>query len=138
MSFFTFDIFFLRLIFKIFLIGGGGVPWENFWIWIFYFLLFHRCNNINITYQQFYCCLHWYLTHSYRLLYFDVFPFPWKVHFWPLKMYLLPQFWGWYPFHLGGWNRYHFVGNLIPYTVTYHFLNIQSLSCKNMQHQQKN
>ena len=40
-------------------------------------------------------------------------------------------------FDLGGWNIYHFVGNWIPYTVTYHFSNIRSLSSKNMQHKQK-
>ena len=38
------------------------------------------------------------------------------------------------------WSRrmkHHFVGNWIPYTVTYHFFNIWSLSSKNMQHKQK-
>ena len=40
-------------------------------------------------------------------------------------------------FDLGGWNRYHFVGNWIPYTNTYHFFNIRSFSSKNRQHKQK-
>ena len=40
-------------------------------------------------------------------------------------------------FDLGGWNRYHFVGNWIPYTVKYHFFNILSLSSKKRQHKEK-
>ena len=40
-------------------------------------------------------------------------------------------------FDLGGWNWHHFVGNWVAETVTYRFLNIQSLSSKNMQHKKK-
>ena len=86
--------FFSTMDISIFPDRGRGVDWEGeFYFLSLYFLLFHQCNNINITYQQFCCCLPWYLTHSYSLLCFDVFPPPpWKLHFWPLKMHLLPQF----------------------------------------------
>ena len=70
--------------------GEAGREFLNLIVFFLFFLIISLCN---ITYQQFYCCLHWYLTHSYSMFCFDVFPPPpWKVHFWQLKMQLLPQF----------------------------------------------
>ena len=76
-----------------------------------------------------YCCFHWYLVHSYILLYFDVFS--------PLlnsTLLATPNLSPPTVFDLEGWNGHHLVGNWVAENIAYRFFNIRSLSSKNMQH----
>ena len=102
---------------------------ESFFIFYYYFI-----NTIISTLHinSLYCCLDWYLAHSYIWLYFDVFSPLLKSTLLATKNASPPTV-----FDLGGWNGHHFVGNWAAKTVTYHFLNILSLSSKNMQHKKK-
>ena len=94
---------------------------------LFFYYYYYFINAIISTLHviSLYCCLHWYLAHSYILLYFDVFS--------PLLISTLLATKNESPptvFDLGGWNGHHFVGNWVAETVTYHFLNIWSLFLK--------
>ena len=47
-------------------------------------ILFHQCNNKNVIYQQFFCCLHYIFYTWFILLCFDMFSLPAspeKLHF---------------------------------------------------------
>ena len=55
------------------------------------FYLFHQSNNIN-SFIVVYIDIWHIVTVFYVLMCWKVHPSPWKVHFWPLKMYPLPQF----------------------------------------------
>ena len=82
---------------------------------IFHFLSFHRCNNIS-SFIVVYIDIWHIVTACYVLMCFSI---PLKSIFLATKNVSPPTV-----FELGGWNTYHFVGNLIPYIVTYHFFNI--------------
>ena len=99
------SIFFLRWIFKIFLTGGGGGGSD-----FFYYFINAIISTLHIS--SFYCCLQWYLAHSYILLYFDVFLASWKSTLLATKNISPPTV-----FDLGGWNGHHFVGNWVAETV---------------------
>ena len=56
-------------------------------------ILLHQCNNTNITYEQFYSCLHWYFTHYYCHVTMSFSPPPpLKIALWILKLKLFKQF----------------------------------------------
>ena len=60
--------------------GQGGGPGDCFFFNID--ILFHQCNDKNIIYQQFYCCLRCIFYTEFILLYFGVFfPSPEKLQF---------------------------------------------------------
>ena len=112
--------------------GPGGDFWGQFFD--YFFLFFHQCNNINITYQQFYCCLHWYLTHSYSLLCFDVFLPPLKSTLLVTENVSRRRLWSFWPSRL---KQTSFCRKLNYLDRHIHFLNIRSLSSKNKQRKQK-
>ena len=83
-----------------------------------FFIFYYFINAIILTLyiSSLYCCLHWYLAHSYILLYFDVFSPLLKSTLFAIKNVSPPTV-----FDLGGWNGHHFVGNWVAETVKYHF-----------------
>ena len=100
-------------------------------------IFFNFCYFINgiistLHISSLYCCLHWYLAHSY--IFFIFWYFSHLLKSTPLAT---PKLSPPTVFDLGGWNEHHFVGNWVAETITYHFFNIQSLSSKNLQHKKK-
>ena len=104
---------------------------KSFFFLIFYYFINAIISTLHI--RSLYCCFHWYLAHSYILLYFDVFLHSWKSSLLVTKNVSPPTV-----FDLGGWNRHHFIGNWVAEIVTYQFFYIRSLSTKYMQHKKIN
>ena len=89
-------LFFLWWILKFLQPGGLGVRWEWENVFRTVTILFNQCNNTNITYQQFYSCLHWYLTQILNCYVTMFFPPPEKLDFGHLKCIFSHRFWhGW-------------------------------------------
>ena len=111
--------------------AGSGFFWQIFYLFFYYYFINAIISTLHIS--SLYWCLHWYLECSYILLYSDVFLPSWKKS----TLFTTPNVSPPTVFDLGGWNGHHFVENWGAETVTYHFLNIRSLSSKNMQHKKK-
>ena len=76
---------------KKFTTGRGAVRWRK----CFFdrvTILFHQCNNTNITYQQF-SYLRWYFTHCYYCDTTMCFPIPLKIALRPQKCIFPHCFW---------------------------------------------
>ena len=73
----------------------------------------------------------WHIVHF--VIFWCVFLPSWKITLLAIKNGSPPAV-----FDLGGWNGHHFVLNWVAETATYHFLNIWSLSSKNMKHKRRN
>ena len=58
-----------------------------------YYILFHQCNNKNIIYQQFYCCLRYIFYTQLILLCFDAYFPGGKWHFGCKKCIFSHSFW---------------------------------------------
>ena len=117
------------MIFKIFSIGGRGGR-EFFFFFFFYYIIDAIISTLHISsFIVVYIEIWHIVTACYVLMCFSL---SLKSTFLATKNVSPPTV-----FDLGGSNRYNFVGNWIPYTVTNHFFNIQSISSKNRQHKQK-
>ena len=110
--------------------GGGG---NNFFCPNHFFYYFINAIISTLYISSLYCCYIdiWHIVHF--VIFSCVFLPSWKITLLATKNVSAPTV-----FDLGGWHRHHFVGNWVAETVTYHFLNIRSLSSKNMQHKRRN
>ena len=91
---------------------SGGYVWvccgRGLCIFVRVTILFHQCNNTNITYEQFYSYLRWYFTHCKYCYLTMCVSFPLKNCSLAIKNASSQTV-----FAQGGRNKYHFVWNWI-------------------------
>ena len=109
---------------------GDGFFWPNHSLFFYYFIN-AIISTLHISSLS--CCLYWHWHIVHFVIFWCVFLPSCKITLLATKNVSPPTV-----CDLGGWNGHHFVGNWVAETVTYHFLNIWSLSSKNMQHKRRN
>ena len=81
---------------------SGGVQWEGGKCFLYSVtIIFHECNNTNITYQPFYSYLRWYFSHGWYCCVTMFFSFPLKNCTLATKNASSPTV-----LDLGGWMRF--------------------------------